>query len=485
MHASTYQTLFCMKKKQSFTTDYRLVTGYIIAFILLLFSYFITLFSNGELIRHTKSLSSTHKIISDIEHLLSQVKDGETGYRGYLVTKDSNFLKPFPTSALTTNSLFLFLEKEVKDNKNQQLQLQEMKRLINRKFMIIKNNIDYYNAHNKTIDNFLLTKSYVGKDIMDSIRVLANNIQVEEKNKLIIRTKIVDNEYGTLNSIVVISLLLALIFAAFGAVTFIKEKKAREEADKQVIAFQNELKHRIKELGKANKELIEMRRDEKFASTGRIARIIAHEVRNPLTNIDLAISLIKKDVNKENKELDFLFEMITRNSNRINQLITELLNATRFTDLVFVKTSVSSILNEAIDMARDRTELNNIVVQKEFSPVFDQVMVDAEKLKIAFLNIIINAIESMSAKENGILQLTTKSENGKCVVEISDNGTGMDENELSKLFEAYYTTKPKGNGLGLTNTQNIILNHKGSIEVKSKPGEGSRFIITLDIISKG
>ena len=228
-----------------------------------------------------------------------------------------------------------------------------------------------------------------------------------------------------------------------------------------------------------------MRREEKFASTGRIARIIAHEVRNPLTNIDLAISLIKKDVNKENKELDFLFEMITRNSNRINQLITELLNATRFTDLVFVKTSVSSILNEAIDMAGDRTELNNIVVQKEFSPVFDQVMVDAEKLKIAFLNIIINAIESMSAKENGILQLTTKSENGKCVVEISDNGTGMDENELSKLFEAYYTTKPKGNGLGLTNTQNIILNHKGSIEVKSKPGEGSRFIITLDIISKG
>ena len=90
----------------------------------------------------------------------------------------------------------------------------------------------------------------------------------------------------------------------------------------------------------------------------------------------------------------------------------------------------------------------------------------------------------MSGKENAVLQVVTKRENGKCVVEISDNGAGMDEKELSKLFEAYYTTKPKGNGLGLANTQNIILNHKGNIEVKSKPGEGSRFVITLKIATE-
>ncbi len=470
-----------MKKKQSFTTDYRLVTGYIVAFILLIFSYLVTLFSNRELIRHTQSVSSTHIVISDVEKLISLVKDGETGYRGYIITKDSNFLKLFEQSILSTPSIFLKLEKEIKDNKFQLQLLQEMKLLTNRKFDIIKNNIDYYNVHNKTFDSFLLNISYVGKDVMDSIRLLAKTIQDHEQNLLIIRSKKVDNEYFALNGIVVVSLILALIFATFGVVTFIKENIARQEADKKVIAFQNELTQRIEELDKANKELIEMRREEKFASTGRIARIIAHEVRNPLTNIDLAISLIKKDVDKENKELDFLFEMTTRNSNRINQLITELLNATRFTDLVFTKTRVSSILSEVIEMAKDRIELNYIIVQKKFSPIPDEVMVDTEKLKIAFLNIVINAIEAMEGKEKGILQLITKNENGKCVVEIIDNGTGMDEKEQSKLFEAYYTTKPKGNGLGLTNTQNIILNHKGSIEVKSNPGEGSKFIITLDI----
>lgn len=473
-----------MKKKRLFTTDYRLVTGYIIAFILLLISYLITLFSNKELIKQTQSVSSTHKVISDVENLLSKVKDGETGYRGYILTKDSNFLEPFQKSIISTNSIFLLLENELKDNKTQQLHLEKMKLLIERKFLLIKNNIDYYNAHNYSYDSFLLDQSYTCKAVMDSIRLMAVDMEDYEKNLLSTRSKKVDNEYAALNSIVITSIVFALIFAALGVVTFIKEKKARHEADKKVVDFQNELTQRIEELDKANKELIEMRREEKFASTGRIARIIAHEVRNPLTNIDLAISQIKEEVNKEKKDLDFLFDMVSRNSNRINQLITELLNATRFSELTFTKTSLNLILDEALAMANDRFELGKIALQKKYSPDLCNVLVDVEKLKIAFLNIIINAIEAMAGKDNAILQVATKCENGKCVVEISDNGTGMDEKELSKLFEAYYTTKPKGNGLGLANTQNIILNHKGSIEVKSKPGEGTRFVITLKIATE-
>ena len=86
----------------------------------------------------------------------------------------------------------------------------------------------------------------------------------------------------------------------------------------------------------------------------------------------------------------------------------------------------------------------------------------------------------MSHAENGKLILLTKGENNKCVVEIKDNGVGMDKEALSRLFEAYYTTKIKGNGLGLTNTHNIILNHKGSIDVTSSPEKGTIFIITFD-----
>ena len=100
-------------------------------------------------------------------------------------------------------------------------------------------------------------------------------------------------------------------------------------------------------------------------------------------------------------------------------------------------------------------------------------------MKIAFLNIIVNAIEAMEG-EGGKLVIKTYSRNEKCFIEIRDNGSGMDEEALNKLFEPYYSRKNKGTGLGMTNTENIILSHKGSINVESSLGEGTTFTITLN-----
>jgi signal transduction histidine kinase len=92
----------------------------------------------------------------------------------------------------------------------------------------------------------------------------------------------------------------------------------------------------------------------------------------------------------------------------------------------------------------------------------------------------VNAIEAME-KNRGLLTVRTKKEGDKCLIEIEDNGIGMDQDTLQRLFEPYFTSKTKGNGLGLTNCQNIILSHHGKIEVKSKPGKGSVFTIFLRI----
>jgi signal transduction histidine kinase len=109
-----------------------------------------------------------------------------------------------------------------------------------------------------------------------------------------------------------------------------------------------------------------------------------------------------------------------------------------------------------------------------------EVAVDEEKIRIAFLNIIINAIEAMETGK-GILRLITSSQENKCLVEIFDNGRGMDNDTLQKMFEPYFSNKSNGGGLGLTNTQNIILSHKGKINVQSTLGKGSHFAIILDI----
>jgi signal transduction histidine kinase len=223
-----------------------------------------------------------------------------------------------------------------------------------------------------------------------------------------------------------------------------------------------------------------MRSIEKFAATGRIARTIAHEVRNPLTNINLAVEQLQAELNgnkTENGEL--ILEMINRNSARINLLITDLLNSTKFTDLVYKKISVNQLLDETLELANDRIQLKNITVLKNYSGDICDVAVDIERIKIAFLNIIVNAIEAMEPGQ-GILQLKTLAKENKCVVLISDNGPGIAEDSQSKVFEPYFTNKPKGTGLGLTNTQNIILNHKGQIAFESKKGEGTTFTIQLN-----
>jgi signal transduction histidine kinase len=222
-----------------------------------------------------------------------------------------------------------------------------------------------------------------------------------------------------------------------------------------------------------------MRSLEKFAVTGRIARAIAHEIRNPLTNINLASDQLKTEMVQKDDNT-FLFDMISRNSSRINQLLSDLLNSTKFSELNYEKISANDLLDETLQEAEDRIALNRIKIIKKYEPFIRTISVDKAKIKVAFLNLIINAIEAMEGKENRELILETKTENNRCKIFVSDNGGGMDTESVGRLFEAYFTSKPKGNGLGLTNTQNIILNHNGEISVESIKGQGTTFIIILN-----
>ena len=125
------------------------------------------------------------------------------------------------------------------------------------------------------------------------------------------------------------------------------------------------MEERVKELHGKNEEINRLRSTEKFAATGRIARTIAHEVRNPLTNISLATEQLQEEVPR-NEETELLLRMIDRNTTRINQLITDLLNSTKFAQLIFTQTSLNDILDEALDLAKDRIELKHIQVNKQY-----------------------------------------------------------------------------------------------------------------------
>lgn len=238
----------------------------------------------------------------------------------------------------------------------------------------------------------------------------------------------------------------------------------------------------IQDITEKKREEQEKQHQEKFVITGRIARVIAHEVRNPLTNILLAVSQFKdEDVVKADEESIIYTDIIERNCTRINQLITELLHSTRMIELHTMQYGVNELIEKTLLLAQDRIQLNEIKLIKEFVIPDIIINADEEKMIIAFLNIIINAVEAMTPAE-GILTISTLKTNDKALLKISDNGIGIPEDKLARLFDPFYTSKSKGTGLGLTSTQNILLNHKGSIHVDSKPGSGTTFTIALPTV---
>ncbi|RBL92801.1 hybrid sensor histidine kinase/response regulator [Chitinophaga flava] len=225
----------------------------------------------------------------------------------------------------------------------------------------------------------------------------------------------------------------------------------------------------------------EKQQHEKFAITGRIARLVAHEVRNPLTNILLAVSELKTAELTDTPDGHLYLDIMERNCHRINQLVTELLESTRMSELNMLPQGLNVLIEKTMQLAADRLQLNNILVIKRLEEPDRMIMADEDKLIIALLNIIINGIEAMKAGD-GTLTIDSWYESDRVFVRIIDTGSGIPPENLAKLFEPFFTSKTKGTGLGLTATQNIILNHKGTVNVESKLGVGTSFLISFPVI---
>lgn len=465
-----------------FRIDNQVRVGYGTAFFLLMISYLITMYVNRQLVSQTYSVDHSNRIIYYIETIISNLKDGETGVRGYMIMKDQKFLGPYYTSRQSVDSVKNILEGEVAKNPLQKARLDSLMEMIYMRYDNLHFSIRHMAINGFNVDDTLHHIGIKDRLLMDDIRSIAMRMQLHEEHLLVTNSKELAERFTALNTIIIASLCLALLVVILAFLTYIRENRARRKADEQIGDYQQELQRRIEELDGANKELIQMRSIEKFAATGRIARTIAHEVRNPLTNINLAIEQIKSemDIEAEDASQTILFDMVTRNSNRINQLITDLLNSTKFSELNYETVHIGEILDDSLELAKDRLALNNIQVERKYHSNCT-VMADVDKIKIAFLNIIVNAIEAM-VPGKGVLKLIVVYKKGRCIITIIDNGGGMDQEALTKLFEPYFTSKSTGNGLGLTNTQNIILNHKGSITVDSTPGVGTTFVITLNAV---
>ena len=236
--------------------------------------------------------------------------------------------------------------------------------------------------------------------------------------------------------------------------------------------------HDITNLKKAEKATLQV---EKLAAAGRLVRTLAHEVRNPLNNINLSVEHLREEAVEENDST--YLEIIQRNSNRIGALITELLNSSRPAEMKMESHVLQSIMDESVLDAIDRLTLQRIKLEIKYPDVPVMVTVDKEKLKLAFSNILINAKEAINHKQ-GRISVVIHHDPDPSIV-ISDNGCGISEENISRLFEPYFTSKRNGMGLGLASTLNIIQSNKGAIDVKSTLNVGTSFIITFPKNAEG
>jgi len=219
---------------------------------------------------------------------------------------------------------------------------------------------------------------------------------------------------------------------------------------------------------------------ERLALTGKIARTIAHEVRNPLTNINLALDQLMEELPGTNASAKLFGDIIGRNANRIEELMGEMLNTSRSKQLNLELTQVDDLLTETIKMAQDRINLNQIKLIVNRGDGLPRLLVDRSKIEIAFLNIIINAIEAMTPGE-GVLNINAAHHGDQLTIDIADNGIGISPSDIKRVFDPFFTGKQTGIGLGLTSAKNILHSHNAQVEVTSNVGIGTVFHIQFKL----
>ena len=216
---------------------------------------------------------------------------------------------------------------------------------------------------------------------------------------------------------------------------------------------------------------------ERLAALGEMAASVAHEIRNPLGTIEGFARLLRRDLAEMPDHLR-LAERIVEGAQNLNYVISNLLTYARPMRLSMSDVSVRRLFGVCSETLRDRAQRAGCDVEMRIPATDLQVRGDERQLAQVLLNLGINAIE---ACRTGVGRTLVEAVGGRqsVMLRVSDNGCGMDEAKMEKLFDPFYTTKEGGTGLGLSLTKKIVDAHGGEIAVESKPGAGSVFTVTL------
>jgi len=222
----------------------------------------------------------------------------------------------------------------------------------------------------------------------------------------------------------------------------------------------------------------EVRMQDRLAAVGRLAAAIAHEIRNPLTSIAGSVSMLS-GVPEMNEDHRRLLDIVTRESQRLNAIITDFLAYSRTKQYHFDKTDLIQLVEDTLTLMDHRmtAEKTGIKIERNFSVRQALAIADGDKLKQVFWNLCENAVRAM--KDGGTLTAAIESLGDDWQVSFIDTGTGMTPQQIEKIFEPFQSNFEGGTGLGLAIVYQIVQAHEGKVWARSKPGQGTTFVLRL------
>ncbi len=206
----------------------------------------------------------------------------------------------------------------------------------------------------------------------------------------------------------------------------------------------------------------------------QFASILAHEIRNPLSTINLSVEMLKSILTDQDQKI--FLDMILRGSMRIDDILTNLHTSLKTDEIQSEKYSIHHLLDEVLAMVGDQIILKDITIRKEYAAKDSKIVSNRPGMKTALTNIIINAIDAMTPG-TGELTVVTRSTDHTCVVQIKDNGCGISQENLRNIFKPYFTNKQDGLGLGLAITYKILRSNHVGLNVKSVETKGTSFTL--------
>lgn len=257
-----------------------------------------------------------------------------------------------------------------------------------------------------------------------------------------------------------------------------------KEANQKLIQWGKTLEKRVaertKELKRAQDTLVQ---SAKMASLGKMAAGVAHEINNPLTSILINTHLMLEQIDENNSFYENL-KLIADETTRCTSIVKGLLEFSRQNPPQKSYSEINEILTRTIQLLENQAAFQNIKIEKNLSSEIPPLLVDKNKLKQVFWNLMVNAAEAMP--NGGSLTISTDISKDKKYIEIrfKDTGVGIPPEIIPKLYDPFFTTKSSGTGLGLAVSYGIIRQHSGTILVNSRPGEGSTFTIKLPLADK-